>query len=188
VYSRHRRWSGDGTWAGILDELRAGCDLQEVGEWTVGVDSTVVRAHQHAAGARHDPPKDIPEDILAPVLADPTRQASTAKASTAKAETAPHSVQDSGGWVELQQSAASAGGRPPRFDAEAYRQRNTAERAVNKLKAFRTIALRTDKREYAYQGTIDISMTATLPVRGAPTTARWPDPPARSTTSGARRY
>jgi transposase len=51
VYNRHRRWSGDGTWQEILDRLRAGCDEAEGRDWTVSADSTVVRAHQHAAGA-----------------------------------------------------------------------------------------------------------------------------------------
>jgi hypothetical protein len=50
VYSRHRRWSGDGTWEVILDGLRVRCDLDEGSEWTVGVDATVIRGHQHAAG------------------------------------------------------------------------------------------------------------------------------------------
>ncbi len=68
VYSRHRRWSGDGTWEAVLDQLRAGCDKDQGGEWLVGIDSTVVRAHQHAAGARHEPPKDIPAERLAPWL------------------------------------------------------------------------------------------------------------------------
>ncbi len=49
----------------------------------------------------------------------------------------------------------SAGGRPPKFDTTSYKQRNTAERAFNKLKAFRAVATRTDKREYVFQGTID---------------------------------
>ena len=52
VYGRHRRWSLDGSWAKILDVLRAGCDAAESADWTVSADSTVVRAHQHAAGAR----------------------------------------------------------------------------------------------------------------------------------------
>lgn len=51
----------------------------------------------------------------------------------------------------------SAGGRPPAFDAEAYRQRNTVERSVRKLKAHRAVAMRTDKREYIYCGTIDVA-------------------------------
>jgi transposase len=60
VYTRRRRWSLDGTWEKILDELRAGCDEAEGKDWSVGVDSTVVHAHQHAAGARHAPPRDLP--------------------------------------------------------------------------------------------------------------------------------
>lgn len=63
VYNRHRRWSADGTWAEVLSGLRAGADADErFDEWAVGVDSTVVRAHHHAAGARHAPPSDV--DLL----------------------------------------------------------------------------------------------------------------------------
>jgi transposase len=65
VYNRHRRWSGDGTWEKILDCLRAGCDGAEGEAWTVAADATVVRAHQHAAGARHKPPGDIDSQRLA---------------------------------------------------------------------------------------------------------------------------
>jgi transposase len=78
VYNRHRRWSGDGTWELILDALRAGCDQAEGKEWTAAIDSTVVRAHQHAAGARHEPPKDIPAERLEPVvLSAPARTGGT---------------------------------------------------------------------------------------------------------------
>ena len=65
VYNRHRRWSGDGTWEQVLDALRAGCDEAEGRAWAVAADATVVRAHQHAAGARHAPPKDIGPQRLA---------------------------------------------------------------------------------------------------------------------------
>lgn len=58
VYKRHNRWSTDGTWAQILDRLRAGCDEADGADWTVGADSSVVRAHQHAAGARREPAGD----------------------------------------------------------------------------------------------------------------------------------
>ncbi len=51
----------------------------------------------------------------------------------------------------------SAGGRPPQFDTEAYQGRNTAERAFNKLKAFRAVAMRTNKREFVFHGTIDVA-------------------------------
>jgi transposase len=65
VYNRHRRWSADGTWERILDALRAGCD-GGAPDWAVAVDATVVRAHQHAAGARHRPPADVDPGRLAP--------------------------------------------------------------------------------------------------------------------------
>lgn len=68
VYNRHRRWSGDGTWESILDTLRAGCDQDEGDRWSAAVDSTIVRAHQHAAGARHQPPVDIPAERLEPAV------------------------------------------------------------------------------------------------------------------------
>ena len=70
VYNRHRRWSGDGTWAGILDELRRDADRSEGAEWTIGIDAGVVRAHQHAAGARHQPPADVAAEVVAPLALD----------------------------------------------------------------------------------------------------------------------
>ena len=93
IYSRHRRWSGDGTWELILDRLRTGCDGDDGSEWTVGVDSSVVRAHQHAAGARHEPPKDIPAERLAPMLPpDPKPDPQPEVSSQPEGDT--------GGWVE----------------------------------------------------------------------------------------
>ena len=51
----------------------------------------------------------------------------------------------------------SRGGRPPLFDAELYKQRNTVERCINKLRQHRAVATRYDKRERIYQGTIDVA-------------------------------
>lgn len=70
AYNRHRRWAADGTWVKVLDGLRVGADEGTGPEWTVGVDSAVVRAHQHAAGARHAPPKDVDPEVLAPAKLD----------------------------------------------------------------------------------------------------------------------
>jgi transposase len=70
VYARHRRWSGDGTWERVVAALQTGCDAEEGAGWTVAIDATVVRAHQHAAGARREPPQDIPAERLKVALDD----------------------------------------------------------------------------------------------------------------------
>jgi transposase len=65
IYNRHRAWWGSGMWAQILAQLQAGADAQAVdeqGRWAVSVDSTIARAHQHAAGARHAPAADLAEE------------------------------------------------------------------------------------------------------------------------------
>ena len=51
----------------------------------------------------------------------------------------------------------SRGGRPPAFNSDAYKGRNTVERAINKLKGFRAVATRYDKRDFVFRGTIDIA-------------------------------
>ena len=56
VYERHRLWSADGTWERLLQQVQAAADAAGEVDWDISVDSTIVRAHQHAAGARTDPP------------------------------------------------------------------------------------------------------------------------------------
>ncbi|MEU1482993.1 IS5 family transposase [Streptomyces sp. NPDC005752] len=51
VYDLFRRWQRDGTWKRILEQLQVRADAQGLITWDVSVDSTVCRAHQHAAGA-----------------------------------------------------------------------------------------------------------------------------------------
>jgi transposase len=51
----------------------------------------------------------------------------------------------------------SHGGRPPAFDAEAYKQRNTVERAFSKLRQHRAVATRYDKRDFVWRGTVDVA-------------------------------
>ncbi|MFF9090753.1 IS5 family transposase [Streptomyces sp. NPDC014991] len=51
VYDLFRRWQRDGTWARILTRLQTEADAEGLITWDVNVDSTVCRAHQHAAGA-----------------------------------------------------------------------------------------------------------------------------------------
>jgi transposase len=61
VYKRHRRWSADGTWTMLLSRVQAAEDAEGRIDWDVSVDSTAVRAHQHAAGARKVPPAAVPQ-------------------------------------------------------------------------------------------------------------------------------
>ncbi|WP_408608329.1 IS5 family transposase [Actinocorallia populi] len=228
VYNRHRRWSLDGTWEQILDGLRAGCDAAEGEDWTVSADSTIVRAHQHAAGARHAParhrskgagkdhervtkggrealgrsrgglttkihlvadrrcrpiarltspgqhadcPKFIPlmESIRIPRrgVGRPRKKPARALADKAYSSRANRRYLRRRGIkavipVKKDQAAhrvnrSSKGGRPPVFDRDAYKERNTVERCVNKLRQHRAVATRYDKRERIYQGTIDVA-------------------------------
>lgn len=51
AHKRLIRWAVDGTWERILAAvLAAAAGADDIG-WTESVDSTVCRAHQHAAGA-----------------------------------------------------------------------------------------------------------------------------------------
>ncbi|WP_327368545.1 IS5 family transposase [Streptomyces sp. NBC_01217] len=52
AYERFARWEADGTWARLLEHAQVRDDAVGRIEWTVSVDSTINRAHQHAAGAR----------------------------------------------------------------------------------------------------------------------------------------
>ncbi|MCX4804764.1 IS5 family transposase [Streptomyces sp. NBC_01214] len=52
LHTRFRRWAADGTFDRMLQAAQAQADAAGDIEWLVSVDSTVVRAHQHAAGAR----------------------------------------------------------------------------------------------------------------------------------------
>ncbi|WP_376772340.1 IS5 family transposase [Streptomyces paradoxus] len=69
VYERFARWEADGTWARLLEEVQVRDDSVGAVEWTVSVDSTINRAHQHAAGARKKGPSTGDE------LEDPERTA-----------------------------------------------------------------------------------------------------------------
>ena len=50
-----------------------------------------------------------------------------------------------------------SGGRPPAFDPGHYKERNTVERCFAKLKQFRAVATRYDKRDFMYQATVDVA-------------------------------
>ncbi|MFE3635036.1 IS5 family transposase [Streptomyces sp. NPDC059168] len=237
VLERHRRWSADGTRETLLQRVQAEAEAAGEIDWDVSVESTSVRAHHHAAGARHALPPgpqrglgpggqsrsssdgtDRPAGgggaggeapgrsrdgfttkihlsadgrcrmlslVITPVqCADCTRfkavmdRIRLPRLACGRPRTTPESVSADKGYgnrrtrrylrrrgirhviPEKADQAANrvrrgrAGGRPPGFDEDRYKKRNTVERAINKQKAFRSVATRFDKRGYVYLGTV----------------------------------
>ena len=73
VYGLFRRWQRDGTWARIVTGLQVRADANGLITWDVSVDSTICRAHQHAAGARKRRVSGCPGPVVAaPAPARPT--------------------------------------------------------------------------------------------------------------------
>ena len=53
VSSRFYRWRAQGIWQEILNRLQQSADAANQIDWEVHfIDSTIIRAHQHAAGAK----------------------------------------------------------------------------------------------------------------------------------------
>ena len=82
VWKRLNRWSGDGTLDTLLAAAHGDAEIAGELEWMVSADSTIARAHQHAAGA----PKIDPEVSKTP-------------------------EEDTGGRIELQGSGRPGGVR-----------------------------------------------------------------------------
>jgi transposase len=59
VYGLFRGWQLAGVWAAILTALQAAGAEAGVIDWVVSVDSTITRAHSHAAGARRHPEQQV---------------------------------------------------------------------------------------------------------------------------------
>ncbi|MFZ3566558.1 IS5 family transposase [Streptomyces sp. BH097] len=237
VYERHRLWSADGTWERLLQQVQAEADAAGKIDWDISVDSTIVRAHQHAAGAHRTAAGSrlkrgrggrTPERNA---VAEPRRPPGGGGAGgeglgrsrggfttklhlSADGRCRPLSlIVTPGQWADCTQFTpvlekirvprtgpgrprkkpdslaadkaysngpcreylrrrgirhtfpektdsqaarlckGSRGGRPPGFDEERYKKRNTVERAINRLKHARAVATRCDKRGYVFLGT-----------------------------------
>ncbi|MFF3191725.1 IS5 family transposase [Streptomyces misionensis] len=217
AHKRLIRWAVDGTWARILAAVLAAADESDDIGWTVSVDSTVCRAHQHAAGARKKGASDRaePDDhglgrsrgglstkvhlasdsharplalhVTAGQAGDaPAFEAVMAgirvpRSGRGRPRTRPEAVladrayssrairghlRHRGIRAVIPQPSDQvghrlrrdrAGGRPPTFDAEAYKQRNAVERCINRFKQWRGLALRTDKLAIAYQAALHLA-------------------------------
>ncbi|WP_328458748.1 IS5 family transposase [Streptomyces sp. NBC_00386] len=215
VYNRLRMWAVDGTWERVFTALIAQADADDDLAWAVSVDSTIVRAHQHAARARKKgAPAGKPADhaigrsrgglptkihLAADARCRPLAfvltagQAGDAPAFTAvmarlrvprrrgRPRTRPDVVLADRAYssrairdhlrkrgirtvipVPADQRGhrlrrGSRGGRPPAFDREIYKQRNTVERCINRLKQWRGIATRYEKTATIYLAGLHIA-------------------------------
>ncbi|WP_245252014.1 IS5 family transposase [Streptomyces sp. KCTC 0041BP] len=213
AHSRLRMWAIDDTWERVFVALLAQADAEEDLDWVVAVDSTIVRAHQHAAGARQKGPRrasrthalgrsrgglttkiHLASDgrcrplafILTPGQAGDapafTQVMATIRVTRPKgrprtrpvvvlADKAYSSraireylcrrriravIPQPADQIANRRRLGSKGGRPPGFDREAYKQRNTVERCINKLKQWRGIATRYDKTATVYQAALHL--------------------------------
>ncbi|MEU6366425.1 transposase [Streptomyces sp. NPDC046931] len=50
-----------------------------------------------------------------------------------------------------------AGGRPPGFDGQTYKERNAVERCIARIEQWRGLAMRTDKLAVAYQAALHLA-------------------------------
>ena len=204
VSSRFYRWRRSGVWQRVLEALQALADAEGRVGWELHfLDSTVVRAHQHAAGARKTGREPGAEDEAL----GRSRGGFTTKIHLrCEGYGKPVTFTLTGGQVHdsMQVSALISRGairrigrgrprlrpakmvgdkayssrsirlalrkrgiipviptkanerRQPGFDREAYRQRNIVERLINRLKNFRRIATRYEKRAANYLAMITI--------------------------------
>ncbi|MFF9001541.1 IS5 family transposase [Streptomyces achromogenes] len=215
AHNRLRKWAADGTWEKVFTALLAQADAEGDLDWVVAVDSTIVRAHQHAAGARpKGAPAGEPDDhalgrsrgglttkvhlaadsrcrplafVLTPGQAGdapafpevmarlrvprpvgrPRTTPETVLADKAYSSRAIRThLSRRGIRAVIPQPADQAanrkrrgrlGGRPLAFDRGAYKQRNTVERCINKLKQWRGLATRYDKTATIYLAGLHIA-------------------------------
>jgi transposase len=94
-------------------------------------------------------------DLTASWQTRPTHPAATAATcDDAESRTPSRNVSTS---KDAGRTEVSRGGWPTGFDRERYKKRNTVERAINRLKGFRAVATRYEKRAYVYLGTVTLA-------------------------------
>jgi transposase len=177
-FVRFTRWSKLGVWDAAFEMLAS---LGPPADEEHAIDSTIVRAHQHAAGVKGG----IRRSKLSAARAAASRPKSTS-ARTPKAIRWPSislgarsmKRKASTRWWsftmrnlpsdEIRNDLAKRGIKPvipPRsnrttpieYDRQAYKRRNLIERCVNRLKQFRRIATRYEKTARAFASMLCIA-------------------------------
>ena len=193
--SRFYRWREQGLWQRILDALQEQADQAGLLDWEVHyVDGTVIRAHQHAAGAQrsneehealgrsqggfstkvhvraegHGKPMTF---VLTPgqrheatAFEQLMQQATVKRGGRGRPRLRPCRVVGDKGYSsrKIRQYLRRRGVRVTiphkanerrgRFDRAVYRLRNVVERLINRLKQFRRVATRYEKKGVNYHG------------------------------------
>jgi transposase len=195
VSSRLYRWRRAGIWDKIWAKVQTHADVRGDVQWSIHfVDSSIVRAHQHAAGARSGEPevealgrsqgglstkihvrcegkgKPVVFELTGGQQHEATMFERLMEGGAIKREgkgrprRLPARVAADKGYsskkVRLYLSRRGIGITIPRksnekhrgrFDKELYKQRNRVERLFNRLKQFRRIATRYEKRAANYK-------------------------------------
>jgi putative transposase len=73
-----------------------------------------------------------------------------------------HTIPERSDQVTRRKDKGPGGGRPPKFDADRYKQRNTVERGFGRFKQWRGIATRYDKYARTYAGGVLLAATVIL--------------------------
>ena len=182
VYQRFARWQKRGVWERIFTELAQEADFEEV-----FLDSTVIRVHQHAAGAQN---KEGAQAIgrsrgglttkihaLVEALGNLARWRLTAGQVADVHEAQPllegidteavaaDKAYDSNALIDTITASGAQPVIPPRtnrteqrdFDRHLYKGRNLVERFFCRIKHFRRIATRYDKLDTRYAAFIAIT-------------------------------
>ena len=182
VYQRFARWQKRGVWQQVFTDLADDADFEEV-----FLDSTVIRVHQHAAGARK---KEGEQAIgrsrgglttkihaLVEALGNLARWRLTAGQAADVSEAEPllegvpakavaaDKAYDSDALIDAITASGAQAVIPPRanrteqraFDRHIYKGRNLLERFFCRIKHFRRIATRYDKPDRRYEAFIAIA-------------------------------
>jgi transposase len=182
IYVRFARWADKNVWENILAVLREDADFEEV-----FIDSTIVRAHQHAAGAAKNKGEQalgrsrggLTTKIHACVeglgqLARFTltggQAADITQAQTLIEQMQPGAVladkaYDADALLAYIEGKDAKAVIPPKtnrknqraFDKHQYRHRNLIERFFAKLKQFRRVATRYDKLDSRFASFIALA-------------------------------
>ncbi|RSO36192.1 IS5 family transposase [Streptomyces sp. WAC 06725] len=168
VYERHRWWSADGTWERMLRAVLAEGRI----DWSmVSVDSTVCRAHQHAAGARRKASRK-PRTRIRPAQHRPAGgrprtcpdHLSGDKAYSSRRNRRylwrwhiKHTIPERRDQQTHRRNRGSKGGRPTDFKHAQYARRREVEGTINRIKNSRAMATRYDKRTYVFHGTVTVA-------------------------------